>query len=203
MSHALALPLDVVNTDTALERFCAEVRPRALRMALLETSGNAHVAADIVQDALTRLVASYRHKPAQEWPPLFYGILRNRLTDWHRRRKVERVFEFFFSGEESDDDQPAPWETLADPAPGPEGRLGRLQLAGRIADAVAALSPRQRQAFLLRELEELTIADTARAMGVSEGSAKTHHLRALTRLRESLQNDRPAGPAPVSMEILR
>lgn len=203
MSTALTLSLPTVNDDPALARFCSDVRPRALRMALLETGGNSHAAADLVQDSLARLVASYRDKPAAEWPPLFYGILRNRAADWHRRRRVERVFDFFFSHDEDEDDAPAPWESLADPGPGPDDGLGRLQLAGRIADAVAALSPRQRQAFLLRELEELSVADTALAMGVSEGSAKTHHLRALTRLRELLHDHDPRPASRTAPETPR
>ncbi len=186
---------DTVNSRPALEAFCTDVRTRAMRLALLETSGNSHAAADIVQDSLERLVTRYAGKPQQEWAPLFYGILRNRLVDWHRRRKVEKVIEFFFSSDSYADDAEPAWQSLADEAAGPEQQLGSLQLAARIADAVARLSSRQRQVFLLRELEELTIADTARAMDISEGSVKTHHLRALTRLRQWLQDDHPgAGP---------
>ena len=191
MSHACTLTLDDVSQEPALDRFCLEVRPRALRIALLETAGNAHLAADFVQDSLTKLVSNYREKPAEEWAPLFYSILRNRLTDWHRRKKIEKVFDFFFANEDDEDGAPAPWESLADPGPGPERLAGNLQLAGRIADAISQLSARQREAFLLREMEGLSIADTAKAMHVSEGSVKTHHLRALTRLRSVLQSDNP------------
>ena len=191
--HVRAAAADSVTTRPALERFCADVRARALRLALLETSGNHHAAADLVQDSLERLVSRYADKPEAQWAPLFYGILRNRLVDWHRRRKVEKVIDFFFTTNadgESDDAVPG-WQSLADEAAGPEEQVGSLQLAGRIADAVARLSSRQRQVFLLREMEEMTIADTARAMDISEGSVKTHHLRALTRLRQWLQDDNP------------
>ncbi len=195
--HVRAAAADAVTTRPALERFCVDVRARALRLALLETSGNHHAAADLVQDSLERLVSRYADKPEPEWAPLFYGILRNRLVDWHRRRKVEKVIDFFFTTDsdgESDDSVPG-WQALADEAAGPEEQVGSLQLAGRIADAVARLSSRQRQVFLLREMQELTIADTARAMDISEGSVKTHHLRALTPLRQWLQDDNPgAGP---------
>ena len=192
MQYADTLLLDDVSTDpVALDRFCLEVRPRAMRMALLETAGNTHLAADFVQDSLTKLVSSYRHKPADEWAPLFYSILRNRITDWHRRKKIEKVFDFFFASDEDDEGAAAAWESLADPAPGPDHQVDNMQLAGRIADALTQLSARQREAFLLREMEGLSIADTARAMHVSEGSVKTHHLRALTRLRELLQSDNP------------
>ena len=189
--HAPAACDHAVTARPALDRFCLEIRGRAMRLALLETSGNTHVAADLVHDSLERLVAKYPHKAEGEWPALFFGILRNRITDWHRRRRIERVFEFFVCADDDADEQAPAWESLADEAAGPDEQVHGLQLAGRIADAVARLSSRQRQVFLLREMEELTIADTARAMNISEGSVKTHHLRALTRLREWLQDDNP------------
>ena len=190
MSHAFTIPLEAVSSDPALDRFCNEIRPRAMRLALLETAGNTHLAADFVQDSLAKLISNYRNKPADEWPPLFYSILRNRITDWHRRKKIEKVFDFFFASDE-DEELPAPWESLADPAHGPDHALSNQQLAGRIADALTSLSVRQREAFLLREMEGFSIADTARVMQVSEGSVKTHHLRELTRLRQLLQSDNP------------
>ena len=176
-----------VSAEPALERFCADVGPRALRLALLETGGHGAAASDLVQDALTRLVGRYRDRPAEQWPPLFYGILRNRIIDWHRKRRVEKIVDFFFSGD--DDDGVAAWESLVDPADGPEARVSSLQQAARVAAALQRLSARQRQVFVLREVEELSIADTAQAMGISEGSVKTHHLRALTRLRGWLDEE--------------
>ena len=52
--------------------------------------------------------------------------------------------------------------------------------------ALGALSERQRDAFVLRNFENLDVSQTALVMGVSDGSVKTHYSRAVMRLRELL-----------------
>jgi RNA polymerase sigma-70 factor (ECF subfamily) len=60
------------------------------------------------------------------------------------------------------------------------------QLLGIIEKEVEKLPPRQREAFLMRYWEDMDIAETAAAMGCSEGSVKTHCSRATHTLAAAL-----------------
>ena len=60
----------------------------------------------------------------------------------------------------------------------PGSELARRQVVNLIEQGLQALPARQREAFLLRYWEELDVQETAKAMGCSEGSVKTHCSRA-------------------------
>ena len=143
---------------------------------------------DAVQDAMLRLVRNYRDKPAQEWTPLFWGILRRRIVDLQRRRKVRSIVVGWLGGGRDDDGDELPaWEP-ADNGPGPLDRLQDAQSYEDMAAAVRKLPRRQQEAFMLRVLEGLDVAETAQAMGCSEGSVKTHLSRAMHNLRDQLED---------------
>lgn len=179
-----------LDNRRAMDRFLAGVEARAFRMAQYAVR-DADDALDIVQDTMIRLTRSYAQRPEAEWAPLFFRILKNRITD-HQRRSTVRNRVFGWIGRGSDDD-PAP-DPVAQ-APGrdsdrPERQLATSDAMQELEAAVHALPARQQQAFLLRAMEELSVADTAQAMGCSEGSVKTHYSRAVHSLREVLGEHR-------------
>jgi len=178
---------DARETPATLEAFLAQVERRAFRMAELQLR-HREDAMDAVQDAMLRLVRHYRDKPAMEWAPLFWGILRRRVVDLQRRRKVRSIVVGWLGGGRDDDGDELPaWEP-ADPGQDPLGRLHDVQSYADLATAVRQLPQRQREAFMLRMLEGLDVAETARAMGCSEGSVKTHLSRAMHHLRDQLED---------------
>ena len=176
----------VVDHAEELNRFLATVERRAVRIAQL-AAGNYDDALDLVQETMADFVRRYAGKGAAEWPPLFHRVLHSRITDWHRRTQVRERLRVWFSWGGADDDEADPLENLADPRrESPADLLLRRGLAEAIEAALRQLPLRQRQAFLLRSWEGLDVAQTAKAMGCSEGSVKTHYFRAVHSLREML-----------------
>ena len=187
-----ALDTDLMADDAraapaTLDAFLSNVERRAFRLAELNL-GNREDALDAVQDAMLRLVKHYRDKPAQEWTPLFWGILRRRIVDLQRRRKVRSIMVGWLGGGRDDDGDELPSWDPADNGPGPMDRLQDAQSYADMAAAVKKLPQRQREAFMLRVLEGLDVAETAQAMGCSEGSVKTHLSRAMHHLRDQLED---------------
>ena len=171
----------------ALNQFLAGVELKAFKIAQTALR-HEDDALDAVQDAMLQLARAYAQRPEQEWKPLFYRILENRIRDMQRRRTVRgRVIAWLpFRGGDGDDEEPDPIAQAPSPEPQPVKRLELDEAVGALEKALAALPRRQQQAFLLRALEGLDVAATAAAMGCSEGSVKTHYFRAVQALRAQL-----------------
>ena len=166
--------------------FLAGAERRAYKHAFFAVRDQ-HTALDIVQDAMLRLADKYGTRPAAELPLVFQRILQNAIRDHFRRQKVRSFWTSplaALKGSNPDDDDADPLETLllGDDSKNsggiPAAALEQSQLLALIEKALETLPPRQRQAFLLRYWEELDVAETAAAMGCSQGSVKTHCSRA-------------------------
>ena len=173
-------PLRLREPQT-LDAFLAAIGPRAFRFA---EAGLRHRedALDAVQEAMLRMLG-YRARPAEEWTPLFWSILRSRIVDAQRRR----TFRLGWLGQRDPQDaqQGRDW---ADAGPDPSRNHDGREAWSKLAAALRTLPRRPREAFTLRVLEELDVADTARAMQGSEGSVKTHLSRAREALRKQLED---------------
>ncbi len=169
----------------ALGQFLASVELKAFRIAQAALR-HEDDALDAVQDAMLQLARAYADRPAEEWKPLFYRILENRIRDLQRRRSVrERVMAWLpFTAEA--DEASDPLATAVSPELPLPRRIEIDETLSAVQRALGGLPRRQQQVFLLRTLEGLDVAQTARAMGCSQGSVKTHYFRALRALRAQL-----------------
>ncbi len=175
-----------LDRTQALDRFLAGIERRAFRMAHIAT-GNEDEALDLVQDAMLKLAQKYAQRSEAEWAPLFHCILQSRIRDWYRRERVRNRLRKFFRGSQDEEEGEDPLEQVPDSAaPAPDEVVQRKRACAALDLALRALPLRQQQAFLLRIWEELDVAQTAQAMGCSEGSVKTHLFRALQVLRQRL-----------------
>src|SRR5437867_6398904 len=183
-----------IASHQELSAFLAEVERRAYKQALFAVRDE-DAALDIVQEAMLKLTEKYAANPVSELPMLFQRILQNAIHDHFRRQKVRSTWTTLLSAlgqkDERDEDFD-PLETLpaksdasnlADPAK----QLEQVQIIGLLEAALSRLPARQREAFLLRYWEELDVAETAAAMGCSEGSVKTHCSRAVHALAQMLK----------------
>jgi RNA polymerase sigma-70 factor (ECF subfamily) len=179
-------------TEKELSDFLKSVEKRAFKRSVYHVRDE-EAALDIVQDSMLKLAEHYGDKPPTELPMLFQRILSNTTLDWFRRQKTRRALfsnmsEFESSSEDGDFNL---LETLAlvddsQQTESAEDSNSRAQILHEIEAEIAELPTRQREAFLMRYWEEMDVAETAAAMGCSEGSVKTHCSRAVQALSKAL-----------------
>lgn len=158
------------HLDAAFEQFVVERSATLLRTAFM-LIGDRVEAEDLLQTALLRTALKWRGVNGQ--PDAYVRmVLVNLARDRWRRTKRRPV-------EHSMDDLPPALTFHHDHA----DAVVDNQL---LAEGLATLSQRQREVLALRYFEDLSIADTAAAMGTSEGTVKSYTSRALQQLREFL-----------------
>ena len=180
-------------TEQELSDFLKSVERRAFKRSVYHVR-NEESALDIVQDSMMKLAESYGHKPAAELPMLFQRILSNCTLDWFRRQKTRNAlfsnmsdFESAGENEEFDLLETLNVQSHSEQTESAESTTLRAQTLHEIEIEIQELPARQREAFLMRYWEELDVAETAAAMGCSEGSVKTHCSRAVQALGKALR----------------
>ncbi len=187
--------MGIIVDDTSgqlvdMDDFLSSIERQAFRMAMFACH-HQDDALDLVQEAMCSFVGKYVNKPHEEWKILFYRVLQNKIRDYYRRERVRNRWRSWFSSD-PDDDETDPMEQYADEkAVNPESSLKKKQAFIKLGAALANLSLKQRQVFLLRAWEEMSVQETARIMACSEGTVKTHFSRANEQLRRILGDDWP------------
>jgi RNA polymerase sigma-70 factor (sigma-E family) len=151
------------------EEFVIARRHALLRTAYLLT-GNHHDAEDLVQSALIKVVPKWPRIKDRPEPYVRQVLARESVNRWRRRR----------------------WrEVSTDVVPEAMHHDNTDRIA--LLEDLRRLSPRQRGVLVLRYFDDLTEADTAAALGISVGTAKSHARSALARLRDQRSGEeRPA-----------
>jgi RNA polymerase sigma-70 factor (ECF subfamily) len=167
--------------DTAgLAGLIARHQDRLFRY-LLRLLGDETVAEDAFQQAWLRVAERIgRYDGRRPFGPWLFAVARNVAVDQLRRRRPESL-----------DELPEP-EAPASPAADPFARAVARQQGARLADAVAALAPFDREVLSLRFEEDLALPELAETLGVPIPTAKARLYRALARLRARLLDRAPA-----------
>ena len=150
------------------EEFVQATGNQVFRTALL-LCGDWHLAEDLTQTTYAKVYAAWR-KVSRADSPVAYtrSVLLNTYLS-HRRLKR--------SGERPSDDLPES-AYLGDPT---------IRLA--LLDALRELDPKDRAVVVLRYWEDRPVADTAHALGTTEGAVRTRTTRATAKLRDRLGAD--------------
>ncbi len=184
---------ELLATERELNDFLKGVEARAFKRSVYHVR-NDESALDIVQESMMKLAEHYGHKPLEELPMLFQRILSNCTLDWFRRQKTRKALfsnmsDFEVAGEDGEFDLLETLSTQDDSehTESAETSTERAQILREIETEILELPARQREAFLMRYWEDLDVAETAAAMGCSEGSVKTHCSRAIQALSRALK----------------
>ncbi|WP_119943795.1 RNA polymerase sigma factor [Neorhizobium sp. NCHU2750] len=146
---------------------------------LRRKGANADLAADLVQDVFARTLAAGPRASETDDVRVLYASARNAVIESHRsqRRRGDILSSL------------VPEQLTCD-IPSPEDRLEARQTLRALDIALAELSPRCREIFLLRRVEGLSNSEIARRQGISINSVEKHIARALRHCQKCLAGDR-------------
>ncbi len=149
---------------------------------------------DVVQEVLAEASArldDYLRRPPLPFYPWLRQIAVDRLIEQHRRHV--QAGQRSIGREVAEQSAAELAEQLVGHEDTPSAAARRKETQERVRAALAALSEQEREVVVLRYLEQLSSREVAVVLGISEAAAKKRALRALQRLRESLQGEESGG----------
>jgi RNA polymerase sigma-70 factor (ECF subfamily) len=149
----------------------------------LRLTGDPAAAEDVVQEAFVKLMAGAdRIEGRSRLATWLYRVAYNASMDRLREQKKLAPVP-----PDEDDEAALPMPTtLAEFGRSPEAMLRDAEMRHALDEAIQSLPPSLRAAFLLRDVEGLTTAEAAEALGLTETNLKVRLHRARLLLRERL-----------------
>jgi len=167
----------------AFDELVLRKRERVIRIAF-QVTGDLEEAKDVAQAVFLRLWRVLRRfDPGRRFDTWLYRMTVNLAIDQLRTHGPKGIFEPL----PSDPALPAPSARF-----GPEQSLDLAALQRAFLRLAARLAPKQRAAFVLREIDGLETAEVARILGVRESTVRNHLHQARRILRAGLERDYPA-----------
>jgi RNA polymerase sigma factor (sigma-70 family) len=140
---------------------------------------------DILQDVFYQLAASYSvTEPIEELTRWLFTVARNKVIDWYRKHRPRSL-----PGNEDDPSGPLNLEEiLFDPSQNPDEVYYRSFIWRELADALDDLPEKQREVFVMHELEGKSFKEISAVTGERVNTLLSRKRHAVLSLRESLQD---------------
>jgi len=168
------------------ELFYELVKPyeRRVYAAALAILRNPSDAEDVAQEAVVKALANIRQFRAEA--RFSTWLIQITVNEALMRRRRERTVAMEAIDDRREKESEYAPRDFADWREIPSESLERKEVRQRLAEALAALDRKYREVFVLRDMEQLNIQETAEALGISIASVKTRLLRARLMLRNLL-----------------
>jgi RNA polymerase sigma-70 factor, ECF subfamily len=186
-SHSLAEEPKLVaaaqsGDNAAFSALVNQHRGRIYRLTIRITR-NPEDAEDTLQEAFTKAYCNLgQFQGNSRFDTWLTRIAINEALMNLRRRRSARCVAL----DDLEEQRGAPLEAQ-DPGANPENRYAKTELRETVSKAVGALTPPLRTTFLMREVEDLSVKETAEELGTSVAAVKSRLKRARSRLRQRLR----------------
>ena len=186
-AEALAILARARQGDDDAFRVLVERHSRAVFRLAFRMTGNEQDAEDVVQESFLRAYRQLaRFESRADFGTWLYRIVANCSVDLMRARQSRQ-----------DQSRKEPLDVMAvEPATedhGPDRLAESGEIARRVHEALAELSPLERAAFILRHYEGRSVQEISSALGLGASAAKHSVFRAVRKLRLALAPLREAG----------
>ncbi|MGH9492078.1 MAG: sigma-70 family RNA polymerase sigma factor [Terriglobales bacterium] len=158
---------------------------RSVFMAALSIVGNEADAEEVAQEAVLKAFANLKQFRSEAKFSTWLVQITINEARMRRRKDRKSLYESIDEGRTDAEGDYIPRD-FADWREIPSETLEREQLKRALAKALASLGEKYREVFLLRDVQHMSIAETAKVLGITEASVKTRLLRARLQMRDAL-----------------